>query len=246
MSRYQDRVFTWLTERVGARPDVVDALAHATFLQVLRDLGAFAPLGAVRLSTWIQAVAARQPVPEGEPMSAGPSPAPSPGFAARVVADRPAPPRRRLGRGPLDTAGLVVGAACAAALIVALVRGDAAPAPVPEVGHARMAERRTIGLGPAGSRGAAVAEPGADLSWRVVGSSVRVEQRAGAVFYRAERGGELTIAAAMAEIRTAGGCLTVAIDGAARVTVHEGTATVDTAGRRRTLAAGERAVVDGD
>jgi hypothetical protein len=245
---YQDRVFAWLSPRAGGRPDVVEALARATFLQVLRDLGAFAPLGAVRLSAWIEAVAARQPVPDTVDAGAGPSRpvAPPPGFAARVIAERPAPPRRRLVRGPLDTAGLVAGAACAAALVVAVLRGDATPAPTPGVGSVRLTERRTLALAAAGAPGGsvAVAEPGAELGWRAVAGDVRVEQRAGAVFYRAERGGALVIAVAMAEIRTAGGCITVEIDGGARVVVHEGAATVDTPTGRRALVAGDRIALD--
>ncbi len=107
---------------------------------------------------------------------------PPPGFAERVVAS--SSPRPAVGR-PWTrraTYAAVAVAVAAAAVVVLMVLWRPAS---PGSGARITAERETITMGPA----TAVAEAGAVVAWRVERGATVVEQLAGDVFYRVERGG---------------------------------------------------------
>lgn len=99
-------------------------------------------------------------------------------FADRVVAAVRAG-RARPARRPWRWA-LVGGALAAAALLVAWPRERT------EHGERSTTARESIAVG---ERAVAVAEPGAEVSWRTTGDAARLEQRAGEVFYRVDGGG---------------------------------------------------------
>jgi hypothetical protein len=244
IERYQDRVFAELSRRL-ADPAAIEDVARETFLQVLRELAGFPALGPARPSARILAVAAQRAGAAGsrEPgsqVTVYAVPVPD-GFAAVVVERHRALPtsrRRRFALGPLPRVAWLVPAACAVALVVMVVRGAAPPV----AGEARVESRRSIALG---GRGTAVAEPGAALRWRVTGGSARIEQSAGAVFYRIEAGGPLQIATAAGDVRAADSCVTVDMAaGQVTVVVHQGSAIVASGGDERTVAAGERVRLD--
>jgi len=192
---------------------------------------------------------------------------PPPGFADRVVAAAhaaPAPPapaeRPRSGR-PVMTVAAVVTAACAGAIVIALVRGTGAPA-APASGAIVAAHRDSLTLG---RRGVAVVEPGAVLAWTVDGAGVaRVQQDAGAVFYRVERGGPFVVVTPSGEVRVTGTCFAVevpmkpvprtlltgaigaAVAAAVVVTVYEGGVVVAGPHGTTPVAAGERVTLGAD
>src|SRR5215831_9455312 len=111
-----------------------------------------------------------------------PEPVPR-GFAERVVE---AARRERTARQRRRRAGVAATILLAAAAAVAVILGRPYGATAPASGEARAAVRSEIAIG---ARIAAVLEPGARLKW----SSAEVEQPAGDVFYRVERGAPLRV-----------------------------------------------------
>ncbi len=116
----------------------------------------------------------------------------------------------------------------AAAVVFVVVLGHRGTPPDTS-GVAQVSQRREVQLG---YRGAAVLEAGAEIQWRVGSSGVRIDQRAGDVFYRADRGGRFAVTTAAGPIEaTAPACFRVHLSGgAAAVTVLQGA--VQAAGRR--------------
>jgi hypothetical protein len=186
---------------------------------------------------------------------------PPPGFADRVLAARRAEqargadesPRapRRLGR----MAAVAVGVcAVGAAVLLAWPRGRAAN------GSLVATERTSFALD---GRGIAVAEPGAELAWRVTGGGdARVDQRAGDVFYRVDPGGPFVVETSLGRVEVKGTCFRVevipmspskpaligagvgaALSAAVVITVYEGKVLLANPQGERTVAAGERGVL---
>jgi hypothetical protein len=115
----------------------------------------------------------------------------------RTATERPLKARRWLAGAALMTA---------AALVALLVRpGGASTA----TGRALVTERQTLQLG---GRGLAVAEAGAELGWSVSGAAARVEQPAGNVFYRVEKGGPFVVHTPAGDVRVQGTCFRVEVD----------------------------------
>lgn len=88
-------------------------------------------------------------------------------------------------------------------------------------GVAQVSQRREVQLG---YRGAAVLEAGAEIEWRIGSGGARIEQRAGDVFYRADRGGRFAVTTAAGAIAaTAPACFRVRVSGGSSdVTVLQG------------------------
>jgi ferric-dicitrate binding protein FerR (iron transport regulator) len=125
-----------------------------------------------------------------------------------------------------------------------------------------LAHRQTLDVA---GRAVAVAEPGAALRWKRQGSSARVEQTAGEVFYRVNPGGPFTVVTAAGEVRVTGTCFRVevlamparqgivqglvgagvgaTIAAIAVITVYEGKVEVANGAERREVLAGERATL---
>jgi hypothetical protein len=128
--------------------------------------------------------------------------APPAGFADRVVAAqrRPAVPRMRR----LPIIACTFGAAAAIALVVAVTRG-----PDASDGSLAVTTRTTAEIG---TRATIVAEPSAALRWHVSSSgSAEIDQTAGDVFYRVERGGPFVIHTPAGDVRVTGTCLRVEV-----------------------------------
>ncbi|HWB75489.1 MAG TPA: FecR domain-containing protein [Nannocystaceae bacterium] len=135
-----------------------------------------------------------------------PAQAPS-GFAERVVerwaeerqsvhVDRPAP-RRRIVGWMLAIAG---------ALLLAWMIGRSGE---PVQGSLVVASRETITLG---ERATVVAEPGAELTWRIEPDGrATIEQRAGRAFYRVDEGGAFEVSTPAGVIRVTGTCFMVEV-----------------------------------
>lgn len=183
---------------------------------------------------------------------------PPAGFADRVMtawSDEarpeapPAPTRRRI---------WPIAAAAAAFAAVSVASFDRLPEPASE-GSVVASSREEVAIG---ERAVAVAEPGADLSWRVQrGGETVVEQRRGAAFYRVEPGGSFVVKTPAGEARVTGTCFTLevpdmstkshlaaAVGGAALtaallLTVHEGSVTLKNDAGEVPVTAGERASV---
>jgi hypothetical protein len=115
-----------------------------------------------------------------------------------------------------------------------------------------------------GERATVVAEPGADLSWRVAtGGDAVVEQRTGIAFYRVEKGGSFVVKTPFGEAHVTGTCFTVEIPdmttkshllaaagGAALaatlvLTVHEGSVDLKNDAGEVPVTAGEHATIAG-
>jgi len=182
--------------------------------------------------------------------------APPPGFAERVLAQRPSSTTRRR-RWPTIAAALV---ACAAATAIFV-----ATPPEDRSAHGELVAtvRTTRTLG---DRAVAVAEPHATLTWRIDddGGAV-VEQRAGDVFYRVDRGGPFVVHTPVGDVHVTGTCFRIEVEpmnkttqlllsgtvGAALaagivVTVYEGRVVADTGSARTELVAGNRATIGAD
>jgi hypothetical protein len=132
-----------------------------------------------------------------EALPAGPPPPPD--LADRVLAEAHGGRARRW---PVaDAAGIV---ALGAALL--LVHGGHRS----WEGRVAVTARATIAIA---GRATAVAEAGAELSWRVDGDgAARVAQRAGRVFYRVEPGGPFVVATDAGDVRVTGTCFAVEVD----------------------------------
>jgi ferric-dicitrate binding protein FerR (iron transport regulator) len=193
---------------------------------------------------------------------------PPAGFAERVVTARnaesgvpePAPtgaPEPR-GRNPrwLKSSAVIVAIASAAVIVLALSRGTSTPG---TAGSLRATERETVILG---RRGVAVAEPRADIHWRVSGAGeARVEQTDGAVFYRVDPGGPFVVDTPAGHISVQGTCFTVevrpmrpskqtltgaavgaAVSATVLLTVYEGSVLFANDGGNTQIIAGQQAV----
>jgi hypothetical protein len=120
---------------------------------------------------------------------------PPPGFADRVLA----------ARRPRSNRGMWVGAVAGVAGVVLFFLASRVDEGV------RQFDAR--GEQHLGSRAVAVGEAGASLRWRVEGNgAARVEQTAGNVFYRVERGGPFVVATAAGEVRVQGTCFRVEVN----------------------------------
>ncbi len=262
---YQGLVFTRLSRMLGPRQEeLIGELARQTFLQVFASLQGFAPLGRARLSTWIAAVASRL-VDERRPPDSAAEQEPDGGgsvadsgswiasppedFAAATLAesrlvagDRQESPenagiRPRLGGSRLTlTAAVVVGAACIGAFVFGLSRSRRLPGAGGEVrAHGRVT--RTLG-----GRGVAVIEAGSDLVWHVDSSgAAKLEQRAGDVFYRVDRGGPFAVDTPLGRVEAVGTCFRIELGAgpSLRVTVYEGRISLVNDFGRSTASAGE-------
>lgn len=188
--------------------------------------------------------------------AAWPGDEPSAGFAARVTAAaeaeaaaRTSPPKRR------HASWVRVGVALTAVAAAIALALKVSPA-LPQVGERLTAARETIALG---RRGLAVAEAESALKWRVDAAGAELEQSAGDVFYRVEKGGPFVVRTPAGEVRVRGTCFRVEVDpmkkswmqmgaGAAMatavlVTVYEGKVILANEKGQTTLAAGEQARV---
>lgn len=184
---------------------------------------------------------------------------PPPAFADRVLAARDATAPTARKRWPL-VAGLVATTTAAAAIAFVMLRAPS---------HAAQGElvaqtTRTTKL--LGDRAVAVAEPQATFQWRIDddGDAV-IEQRAGDVFYRVNRGGSFVVHTPAGDVRVTGTCFRIEVTmnrtkqlllsgtvGAAIatgvvVTVYEGHVVADSkSGNRAEIAAGHRAMFSSD
>lgn len=169
--------------------------------------------------------------------------------AGRAAEQRaqPRPPRWRFA---------AVAVAVAVVTVVGFVRLGRRPGPA--AGARELATRESLLLG---TRGVAVGEAGAALSWAIAADgSARVEQTRGDVFYRVERGGAFVVSTPAGDVTVQGTCFRVevspmrvskdklvgaAIGAAAAVTVlvsvYEGRVLLANERGRQPLVAGERA-----
>ena len=139
---------------------------------------------------------------------------PPPDFASRVLAgkqvdklSRPLPVARRGTR--LAIGALAIGAAVIVSLTLRIARSPSSGIDLAASGARSASTRESIALG---DRGVAVAEGGADLAWRVgAGGVTEVEQRAGSVFYRVEKGGRFVVKTAAGEVEVRGTCFRVEV-----------------------------------
>jgi hypothetical protein len=206
--------------------------------------------------------------PVDEAIAAYAVPAPDAGLAERVAgrilagtaaAGQPRPGRRP---GPARKLSMVVLLAAAAATVVVsltLLRPEGASI---RAGASAPAARETITLG---SRATLVAEAGALVRWwPAPGAGIVVEQTRGEVFYRVDAG-PLTVETPRGTVRVLGTCFHVevtdmklqrqtllgaaagaALASAVVVTVYEGRVSLASGAGHLEVAAGERAVLDGD
>ncbi len=134
-------------------------------------------------------------------------PDPPDGFADRVVKAMAAPvPSERPTR-PRMWRWVAVAVAAIAALTLWQVRSRRASGSA--TGSAAPAARQSIALG---SRGVAVAEAGASLSWTVDGHGAAIAQSAGDVFYRVEHGGPFRVETPHGTVRVTGTCFRVEVE----------------------------------
>jgi len=196
---------------------------------------------------------------ERRALDAWPTLPPPAGFADRVLAAREAAataPARRRARWPLVAGGLAACAVAATALVWMRTPSRAAS------GQLVAEVRTTTALG---DRAVAVAEPSATLTWQIDddGDAV-IEQRAGDVFYRVDRGGPFVVHTPAGDVHVTGTCFRVevqmnktkqlllsgtvgaAIAAGVVVTVYEGRVIADSSGARTELAAGQRATLSAD
>lgn len=154
----------------------------------------------------------------------------------------------------LKGSAVIIAVASAAVIAFAMLGGPKAP----EVsGSVRATARETVTLG---TRGVAVAEPGAAFGWKVVGAgNATVDQTAGSVFYRVERGGPFVVSTPAGDVTVTGTCFTVeirqpsgqtltgaAISATVLVTVHEGRVLFANDNGNTEIAAGQTAVAGSD
>jgi hypothetical protein len=185
-----------------------------------------------------------------------PADEPPAGFADRVVGawQAPARPSRK-------HLWLLAIPAVAAAATLALILDPGSLAPAS--GQRRVAERETIAIG---RRGLAVAEAGSELGWKVATSGeATIDQTAGDVFYRVEKGGPFVVRTAAGEARVQGTCFRVEVRpmgtqnpkwlhmgigavaaSAVLVTVYEGKVLLANEHGQTAIAAGEQAAAGGD
>jgi FecR protein len=161
---------------------------------------------------------------------AWPAALPTPGFASRVavraVAERAT--RRRVRRAA--GAGVL---AVAAALVAVYV-----PFGAPSAGEVDATQRRSVAIG---TRGVAVLEPGAHVSWH----GEEVKQDRGEVFYRIEPGGGFSVETPVGSIVVRGTCFRVRLDDdGARVDDLEGHVEVRRSGSMVALGPGASATLD--
>jgi len=181
--------------------------------------------------------------------------APPAGFADRVLTAQHRPAAPRIHRLPI--VAVTLGAAAAVALVIAVTgHGDASE------GTLAVTTRTTAELG---KRATIVAEPAAALRWHVSSTgAAEIDQTAGDVFYRVERGGPFVIHTRAGDVRVTGTCLRVevimkptnqlivsgaigaALATAVVVTVYEGHVIADSRGTHTDLVAGSRTTMSSD
>jgi hypothetical protein len=182
-------------------------------------------------------------------------------FVDRVLAARAAsappqpqsPPRPR--RGSRVVVGIALAGAAAALAAIVLWPSHRAAS-----GLLVASQRTTQRLG---DRGIAVAEPAADVAWRVDDrGAAEIVQRAGDVFYRVERGEPFVVHTPAGDVRVTGTCFRIevipmsqnhklllagvagaAIAATVLVTVYEGHVIAETRSARTELPAGSRAML---
>ena len=162
-----------------------------------------------------------------------PAPAPDLGarFAQRLAAQPPAPRNWR----PYALAATAIVVA-AAAVVLLLVR----PADAPATGASTPTARTTEQIG---SRGVAVVEAGAAITW----TGDDVHQDRGDVFYRVEPGSTFAVTTPVATIAVHGTCFRIDLEPTgAVVTVYEGRVDVANTLGTLALAAGDRALATAD
>lgn len=169
-------------------------------------------------------------------------------FDRRLNATGRAPaPRRRWLRGPAVALGLLA-AGVAVGLLIGRPGGAKEAARGADRGSLAADARRELRLA---DRAVAVAEAGAELSWRRSGGgALAVEQRRGEVFYRVDPGGPVVVDTPAGQVRVTGTCFRVIVTaragGAGRpavsVAVDEGSVVLAAGGAELALCAGERGV----
>ena len=154
---------------------------------------------------------------------------------------------------------MIVAVAAVAAFAMTLMRQPSVP---PSADAVTVAARTSVRVG---TRGVAVAEPGAQLAWKQTSSgAVDVTQNAGNVFYRVERGGAFVVHTPAGKVEVTGTCFRVevmmkpnknmivsgavgaAIATAVVVTVYEGGVVVAHGQARQAVAAGDSATLSVD
>jgi len=172
---------------------------------------------------------------------------PPPDFSSRVTAAldgvasqrAPARTRRRL------VAGLAsLGVAAALVLLVTQLVNRPRELGRPTWGDVQATGRETIGIA---ERAVAVAEPGAQLSWSAASGRIRVDQRAGTVFYRVDHGAPFVVSTAAADVHVTGTCFQVEhleTAGTIAVRVFEGAVAVSNSEGSVAISAGERVQVE--
>lgn len=180
-----------------------------------------------------------------------PTPAPSAGFAQRVLRAQPKPAGTV---GPLPAPRLPRRSAAGAAALVlvfaaTLGLGAWGLGHLPgSSGHLLATTRQTVNLA---GRAVAVIEPGAELTWTVRGvgelGDIRIDHSHGSVFYRVEHGGRFTVVTPGGAVAVTGTCFRVVMDSApsaataALVEVLEGAVRVHNGARELALPAGQSA-----
>jgi hypothetical protein len=143
---------------------------------------------------------------------------PPDGFAERVVdaamTTGPAAvrPRRRRRSWPLR---LAAGSAAAAGLALAIWGVLGGGRETSDLGHLRAQQRRTVQIG---ARAVAVVEAGGEIAWSGRGGRLRIDQPAGSVFYRVDRGGSFQVVTPAGEVEVTGTCFRVTAEGTEQVT----------------------------
>ena len=187
--------------------------------------------------------------------------APPADFAARVLAARAAPRIAPRQTWRIVAAGIAAAAAAAAAIAIVALR-PASQAASGELVAAAIRTTRALG-----DRAVAVAEPTATLAWQIDddGDAV-IEQRAGDVFYRVDRGGPFVVHTPAGDVRVTGTCFRIEVKAMNRVkqlvlsgtvgavvatgvvvTVYEGHVIADSKqGAHTELVAGSRATIGPD
>ncbi len=226
--RYQGAVFALLGRMLGpGRAAEIEDLAQDTFLDVFRALARFSALGPARLSTWVLTIASRRSIDflrarRGDALpgkvvdvpdaSARAAPTPPEGFADAVVAamgdaaQSRAGTRSAAGQGRWRWGLAAVAVAAVVAVVLAVRGGPRLPG---AHGAVRATERSTIRLA---HRGVLVAEPGAELTWRVSKrGETAVRQPRGEVFYRVDRGGPFVVETPGGRVEVTGTCFSVEV-----------------------------------
>lgn len=187
------------------------------------------------------------------------APSPPTGFAERV-ADAWSDERRRVGGSRSPRTRTIAAVAAVLVLVLGLGLVWRATRGETSAGELRADGRASAELG---AHAVAVAEPGAELRWRVAADGrTHVDQSRGVVFYRVERDTPFEVTTPHGSVRVTGTCFMVEVENMDRsgyvkagavgavlaagivVTVYEGGVVLARDGREVALAAGERGRAD--